>query len=106
MGSLWDKRHVGTTVHATQGNMDMARIMRKLFSDPSMFPRDYFGNTMRDTIANANSDGYAALHNTMRSIHPNIIEQEVDPIRPYQGNLVSIAAHVRNMANFLENEHL
>jgi hypothetical protein len=104
MGSLWDKRHVGATVHATRGNM--SRLLSKLLSNPSMFTRDSFGNTMRDTITNANGDRYAALHNIMRSVHPNLIEKEVDAITPYQGNSVSIAAHVRNMTNFLEKEQL
>jgi hypothetical protein len=104
MRSLWEKRHVGATIHATRGNM--ARLLGKLLSNPSMFPRDTFGNTMRDTITNANGDGYAALHNIMRAFHPNLIEKAVDAVTPYQGNSVSIAAHVRNMANFLEKKEL
>jgi hypothetical protein len=104
MGYLWDKRHVGATVHATRGNM--SRLLRKLLWNPSMFPRDSFGNTMRDTITNANGDGYAALHKIMRSVHPNLTEKAVEAITPYQCNSVSIAAHVRNMANFLEKEQL
>jgi hypothetical protein len=84
----------------------MARLMSKLLSNPSMFPRDTFGNTMLDTITNVNVDGYAALQNIMRSVHPNLIKKVVGPIMPYQGNSVSIAAHVRNMANFLEKEQL
>jgi hypothetical protein len=67
-----------------------------------MFPSDTFGNTMRDIITNANGDGYDALQNIMRAVHPTLVEKAVDPITPYQGNSVSIAAHVRNMANFLE----
>jgi hypothetical protein len=104
MGSLWDKRHVGATVHATRDNT--ARIMIKLLSNPSMFPRDTFGNTMRDTITNANGDGdgYAALYNIMRAVHLNLIKKAVEPTMPYQGNSVSIAVHVQNMANFLEKE--
>jgi hypothetical protein len=84
----------------------MARLMRKLISNPSMFPRDTFGNTMRDTMTNVNGDGYSALKNVMRDVHPNLIEKAVDPITPYQGNSVSIAAHVQSMANFLEKEQL
>jgi hypothetical protein len=76
--------------------------MSKLLSNPSMFPHDTFGNTIRDTITNANGDGYAALHNIMRSVHSNLIEKAVDRITPYQGNSVSIAAHAQNMDNFLE----
>jgi hypothetical protein len=104
MGSLWDNHHVGATIHATRGTM--ARLLSKLLSNPSMFPRDTFRNTMRDTITNANGDGYAALHNIMRAVHPHLIEKAVDAVIPYQGNSVSIAAHVRNMANFLEKEEL
>jgi hypothetical protein len=104
MGSLWVKRHVGATVHATRGNI--SRLLSKFLSNPSMFSRDSFGNTMRDTITNANDDGYAALHNIMRSVHPNFIEKAVDASTPYQGNSISIAAHVRNMTNFLEKEQL
>jgi hypothetical protein len=103
-GSLWDKRHVGATIHATRGNME--RLLSKLLSNPSMFPRDTFGNTMRDIITNANGDGYAALHNIMRAVHSNLIEKAMDAVTPYQGNSVSIAAHVRNMANFLEKGEL
>jgi hypothetical protein len=66
MGSLWYKRHFGATVHATQGNM--ARLMSKLLSNPSMFPHDTFRNTMRDTITNANGNGHAALHSIMHAI--------------------------------------
>jgi hypothetical protein len=46
------------------------------------------------------------LHNIMRSIHPNLIEKAVETITPYQGNMVTLAAHVRNMSNHLENEAL
>jgi hypothetical protein len=84
----------------------MVRLIIKLLSNPCMFPCDTFGNTMRDTITNSNGDGYAALHNSMRSFHPSLIEKAVDPITPYQGNSVSIMAHVRNMAKFLEKEQL
>jgi hypothetical protein len=104
MGSLWDKRHVGATVHAPHGNM--ARLLSKLLINPSMFPRDTFGNTMRNTMTNANGDGYAPLYTIMRAVHPILIEKAVDPITPYQGNSVSIAAHVPYMANYLEKEQL
>jgi hypothetical protein len=53
----------------------MACLVSKLLSNPSMFPHDTFGKTMRDTITNVNGYGYAALHNTMRSVHPNLIEK-------------------------------
>jgi hypothetical protein len=73
MVSLWDKHHIGANIHPTRGNM--AHLMSKLLSNPSMFPHDTVGNTMRDTITinNANGDGHehrhAALHNIMRSVH-------------------------------------
>jgi hypothetical protein len=40
----------------------------------------------------------------MSAVQPNLTEKAIDPITPYQGNSVSIAAHVQNMANFLEKE--
>jgi hypothetical protein len=86
----------------------MKRLMGKLLSNPSMFPRDTFGNAICDTITNSNcdGDGYAAFQNIMCGVHPNVIEKEADTITPYQCNSVSIVAHVRNMANLLEREQL
>jgi hypothetical protein len=71
-----------------------------------MFSKDAFGATMCDTVANANFDGYAALQNIMRAVHPNLVEKAVEYITPYQGNVVTVAAQVRNMANHLEKESL
>jgi hypothetical protein len=71
-----------------------------------MFRKDAFGATMRATAASANGYGYAALHNIMRAVHPNVVEKVVEPITHYQGNVVTLAAHVRNMTNHLEKESL
>jgi hypothetical protein len=73
MGSLCTERHVGSTLHTTRGNM--ARLMSKRLSNPSMFPNDTFGKTMHDTITNTDGYGYAALHNIMLSVHPNLIQK-------------------------------
>jgi hypothetical protein len=81
----------------------MSRLLAKLISNPSMFGKDVFGNTMRDMVANANVDGYATLHNI---VHPNLIEKTVEPVTPYQCNVVTLDAHVRNITNHLEKEGL
>jgi hypothetical protein len=104
MGSLWEKWYLGTAMHATRG--EMGRLIAKLLSNPLMFPKDTFGNVMKDTVSNGEGDGYAALHNIMRSVHPNVIEKAVNNITPYQGNMVTLAAYVQNMSNHLEKEAL
>jgi hypothetical protein len=71
-----------------------------------MFSKDAFGATMRDTVANTHDNGYAALHNIMRAVHPNLVEKVVEPIMLYQGNVVTLAAHVRSMATHLEKVSL
>jgi hypothetical protein len=75
-------------------------------SNPLMFPKDPFGNVMRDTVSNGEGDGYAALNKIMRAVHPNLIEKVIKTITPYKGNMVTLAAHVRNMSNHLEKEAL
>jgi hypothetical protein len=71
-----------------------------------MFPKDPLGNAMKDTVYNGEGYGYAAMHNIMRSVHPNLIQKAVETSTPYQGNMVTFTAHVRNMSNHLEKEDL
>jgi hypothetical protein len=71
-----------------------------------MFAKYVLGNTMRDTVANVNGDGYVALHNIMCAVHPDLIDKAVEPITPYQCNVLTIAAHGRNMNNHIEKEGL
>jgi hypothetical protein len=82
----------------------MGKFLAKILLNPHMFPNDPFGNVMKDTVSNGEGDEYAALHNIMRSVHPNLIEKAVETITPYQGNMVTLAAHVRNMSNHMEKE--
>jgi hypothetical protein len=54
LGAIWDKRYLGVTIHSSRGNI--SRLLAKLMSNPSMFSKDDFGATMRDTVANVNGD--------------------------------------------------
>jgi hypothetical protein len=60
---------------------------------------------MKDNVSNREGDAYAALYNIMRSVHPNLAEKVVETIT-YQGNMITLAAHVQNMSNHLEKEEL
>jgi hypothetical protein len=104
MGTLWDKRLVGATVHATRTLM--SRHIHKALTHPSMFIKDDFGDQCRDIVSTSGGCGYIALHNIMRLVHPALCDKIVDTAIPYQGNTVSFAAHVRNMAQFIAREKL
>jgi hypothetical protein len=104
MGSLWDKRLVGATVHATRTLM--SRHVHKALTHPLMFPKDEFGDQCRDIVATSGGCGYVALHNMMRLVHPSLSEKVVDTAIPYQGNGETFASHVRNMTQYLSREEL
>jgi hypothetical protein len=84
----------------------MGRLIAKLLLNTIMFPKDPFGNVMKDTVSNGEVDGYAALHNIMRFKNPNLIEKAVQTATPYQGYIIILAAHVQNMSNHLKKEAL
>jgi hypothetical protein len=104
MGTLWDKRLVGATVHASRTLM--SRHIHKALTHPLMFPKDDFGDQCRDVVSTSEGCGYALLHNIMRLAHPILCDKVVGTIIPYQGNIVSFAAHVRNMTHYLAREKL
>jgi hypothetical protein len=95
MGTLWDKRLFGATVHASRTLM--SRHIHKALTHPLMFPKYDFDDQCRDIVSTSEGCGYASLHNIMRLAHPTLCDKVVDTTIPYQGNVVSFAAHVRNM---------
>jgi hypothetical protein len=104
MGTLWEKRLVGTTVHAS--HILMSRHIHKALTHPILFPNDDFGDHCHDIVSTSEGCGYASLHNTMRLAHPYLCDKVVDTTIPYQGNTVSFAAHVRNMTQYLARKKL
>jgi hypothetical protein len=107
MGTLWDKRLVGATVHASRTLM--SRHIHKSLTHPLMFPKDnfgVFGDQCRNIVSSSEGCGYASLHNIMQLAHPTLCDKFVDTTIPYQGNVVSFAAHVRNMTQYLARKRL
>jgi hypothetical protein len=104
MGTLWDKRLVGATVHASRTLM--SRHIHKALIHPFMFTKDDFGDQCRNIVSTSKGCGYASLHNIMRLVHPALCDKVVDTPIPYQGNVVSFAVHVRNMTQYLAREKL
>jgi hypothetical protein len=104
MGTLWDKRLVGVTVHASRTLM--SRHIHKALIHPFMFTKDDFGDQCRDIVSTSEGCSYASLHNIMRLVHLALCDKVVDTTIPYQGNVVSFAAHVRNMTQYLASEKL
>jgi hypothetical protein len=104
MGTLWDKRPVGATVHASRTRM--SRHIHKALTHPLMFPKDDFGDQCRDIVSTSKGCGYASLHNIMLLAHPTLCDKVVDTTIPYQGTVLSFAAHVRNMTQYLAREKL
>jgi hypothetical protein len=93
LGALREKHYLGATIHSSCDNM--LRLLANFLANPSMFSKDAFGATMRDTVANANGYGYAALHNIMRAVHPNLVEKDAEPITHYQGNVVKLRLYTK-----------
>jgi hypothetical protein len=104
MGTLWDKRLVGATVHTRRTLI--SRHIHKALIHPFMFPKDDFGDQCRDIVSTSEGCGYASLHNIMRLVHAALCDKVVDTTIPYQGNVVSFSAHVRNMTQYLAREKL
>jgi hypothetical protein len=84
----------------------MSRHIHKALTHPMMFPKDDGGDQCHDIVSTSEGCGYASLHNIMRLAHPTFCDKVVDTIIPYQGNVVSFAAHVRNMTQYLARERL
>jgi hypothetical protein len=104
MGTLWDKRLVGATVHVSRTLM--SRNIHKVLTHMLMFPKDNFGDQCRDIVSTSEGCGYLSLHNIMRLAHPTLCDKVVDTTIPYQGNVVSFADHVRNMTQYLAREKI
>jgi hypothetical protein len=104
MGTLWDKRIVGTTVHASRTLL--AWHIHKVLTHPLMFPKDDFSDQCCDIVSTSEGCGYAYLHNIIRLAHPILCDKVVETVIPYQGNTVSFAAHVRYMTQYLAREKL
>jgi hypothetical protein len=93
MGTLWDKRLVGATVHASRTMM--SHHIHNALTHPLMFPKDDFGDQCCDIVSSSEGCGCASLHNIMRLAHPTLCDKVVDTTIPYQGSIVSFADHVR-----------
>jgi hypothetical protein len=99
MVNLWDKHLIGSTIHATRTLMS-PRVHNAL-THPSMFLKDSFRDQCRDIVSTSGGCGYIAIHNIMHLVHPALCDKVVDTTISYQGNTVSFAAHVRNMAQYI-----
>jgi hypothetical protein len=79
----------------------MSRQIHKALTHPLMFPKDDVGDQCRDIVSTSEGCGYASLHNIMRLAHPNLCDKVVETTIPYQGNVLSFAAPVRNMIQYI-----
>jgi hypothetical protein len=104
MGTIWDKCLIDATMHASRTLM--SRYIRKALAHPLMFPKDDFGDQCHDILFTSEECGCALLHNIMRLVHWALCDKVVDTDTPYQGNIVSFAAHAWNIMQYLAHEKL
>jgi hypothetical protein len=67
--------------------------------------QDVLGNVISN--GDGDGDGYAALHNIMRTDNRNLVNKVVYPVTPYEGSTATLNVRVHNnMVNHLKKETL
>jgi hypothetical protein len=100
MGSYWQKKVVGLTVHGRRATM--SNFIYKLLMIDGGLPRN--NDELRDIVMESNGDGYEALSNILRFVHPALTEERVEVKVPTQGVFDSFASHIKNSRQIIGNE--
>ena len=61
---------------------------------------------LKEIVWVARNDGYIALYNKMRLVHPLLMDDPVEFHIPYQKNSMSFPDHVENILTHVEREYL
>jgi hypothetical protein len=100
MGNLWQKKYIGLTVHGQRPTM--SNYIYKLLMIDGVLPRAH--DDIRDIVMASDGDGYKALYNIPRFVHPKLTGTKVETKIPCQGISDTFAHHVKNIRNTIENE--
>jgi hypothetical protein len=100
MGNYWQKKFVGLTVHGRRATM--SNFIFKLLMIEGVLPRS--NDELRDIVMASDGDGYEALYNILRFVHPKLTDEKVEVKIPTQGVTDSFASHVKNIRRTIENE--
>jgi hypothetical protein len=80
----------------------MSNYIYKLLVIDGVLPRA--NDELRDIVMASDGDGYEALYNILRFVHPKFTDTKVETKIPCQGISDTFAHHVKNIRNTIENE--
>jgi hypothetical protein len=80
----------------------MSNYIYKLLMIDGVLP--HANEELRDIVMASDGDGYKALYNILRCVHPNLTAKKVETKIPCQGISDTFAHHVKNIRSTIENE--
>jgi hypothetical protein len=102
MGNLWQKKFVGLTVRGRRTTM--SNYIYKLTMIDGVLP--LANGELRDIVMASDGDGYEAVYNILRIVHPKLTDTKVEMKIPCQGISDTFAHHVKNIQSTIENEEI
>jgi hypothetical protein len=80
----------------------MSNVIYRLLMIDGVLPRN--NDELRDIEMASDGDGYDALYNILRFVHPTLTDERLEVKIPTQGVSDSFASHVKNSRQTIENE--
>jgi hypothetical protein len=100
MGNIWQKKYIGLTVHGQRPTT--SNYIYKLLMIDGVLPRA--NDELHDIVMASDGDGYEALYNILRFVHPKLTDTKVETKIHCQGISDTFAHHVKKNWNTIENE--
>jgi hypothetical protein len=100
MGVTWDVRSVSQEVMHRQDLMSAA--LHSLLSSVGLFKADC--EDFSHLVSNSNRNGYEALYQIVRLVHPVLGQTTAQPAQPMQKKTQSFAEHVVNYIDYFQSE--
>jgi hypothetical protein len=101
IGRYWSKNLLGETIRGIRRTME-SHIHKLLLTD-WLFSKDCY-EEYRDIVKSSSGNGYASLHNILRSHHPRLIDKKAETNIPAQSIGTRFGHHVRSVQDHLFRE--